>query len=154
MRLSPRPVLLAVVALLLGLVVPLAANPAGADPRHQGGVAGHSLRAGVTDENFYFVMADRFENGDPANDTGGLGGDPLVSGFDPTSKGFYNGGDLKGLRSELDYIQGLGTDCDLADPDLQEQGRAARGRPVGRLPRLLDHRLHPGRPAPRHQRTT
>ena len=37
MRLSPRPVLLAVVALLLGLVVPLAANPAGADPRHQGG---------------------------------------------------------------------------------------------------------------------
>ena len=64
MRLSPRPVLLAVVALLLGLVVPLAANPAGADPRHQGGVAGHSLRAGVTDENFYFVMADRFENGD------------------------------------------------------------------------------------------
>ena len=64
MRLSPRPVLLAVVALLLGLVVPLAANPAGADPRHQGGVAGHSLRAGVTDENFYFVMADRFANGD------------------------------------------------------------------------------------------
>ena len=37
MRLSPRPVLLAVVALLLGLVVPLAANPAGADPRHRAG---------------------------------------------------------------------------------------------------------------------
>ena len=110
MRLSPRPVLLAVVALLLGLVVPLAANPAGAEPRHQGGVAGHSLRAGVTDGNFYFVMADRFQNGDQANDTAGLGSDPLVSGFDPTRKGFYNGGDLKGLRSELDYIQGLGTD--------------------------------------------
>ena len=46
MRLSPRPVLLAVVALLLGLVVPLAANPAGADPRHQGGVAG-ALPAGA-----------------------------------------------------------------------------------------------------------
>ena len=45
-------------------------------------------------------MADRFENGDTANDTGGLGGDPLVSGFDPTKKGFYNGGDLKGLRSQ------------------------------------------------------
>ena len=41
-------------------------------------------------------MADRFQNGDPANDTGGLGGDPLVSGFDPTKKGFYNGGDLDG----------------------------------------------------------
>ncbi len=71
-------------------------------------VAAHSLRAPVTDENFYFVMADRFANGTTSNDTGGLGDDPLVSGFDPTNKGFYNGGDLKGLESELDYIQGMG----------------------------------------------
>lgn len=71
--------------------------------------ARHSLRAPVTDENFYFVMADRFENGDTANDTGGLPADPLVSGFDPTRKGFYNGGDLKGLLNRIDYIQGLGT---------------------------------------------
>ena len=28
----------------------------------------HSLRAPVTDENFYFVMADRFSNGNTAND--------------------------------------------------------------------------------------
>ena len=34
--------------------------------------AKHSLRAPVTGENFYFVMADRFENGDTANDHGGL----------------------------------------------------------------------------------
>ena len=54
-------------------------------------------------------MADRFENGDTGNDLGGLPDDPLVSGFDPTKKGFYNGGDLKGLRGRLDYIQGLGT---------------------------------------------
>ena len=33
----------------------------------------------------------------------------MVSGFDPTKKGFYNGGDLKGLRDKIDYIQGLGT---------------------------------------------
>ncbi|MEV4351829.1 alpha-amylase family glycosyl hydrolase [Actinoplanes sp. NPDC049596] len=69
----------------------------------------HSLRAPVSDENFYFVMADRFANGSTANDQGGLGADPLVSGFDPTRKGFYNGGDLAGLRQRLDYIQGLGT---------------------------------------------
>ncbi len=71
--------------------------------------AQHSLRAAVTDESFYFVMADRFENADTANDDGGLGSDPLVSGFDPTKKGFYNGGDLKGLLDRIDYIQGLGT---------------------------------------------
>ena len=65
----------------------------------------------MTDQDFYFVMGDRFANGDPANDTGGLGGDRLVTGFDPTRKGFYNGGDLDGLRSKLDYIQGLGTDA-------------------------------------------
>ncbi|HET6752580.1 MAG TPA: alpha-amylase family glycosyl hydrolase, partial [Jiangellaceae bacterium] len=71
--------------------------------------AQHSLRAAVTDESFYFVMADRFENGNTANDDGGLGSDPLVSGFDPTKRGFYNGGDLKGLLDRIDYIQGLGT---------------------------------------------
>ncbi|MCO8271678.1 alpha-amylase family glycosyl hydrolase [Actinoplanes sp. TRM 88003] len=69
----------------------------------------HSLRAPVTDENFYFVMADRFDNGSTANDQGGLGADPLVSGFDPTRKGFYNGGDLAGLLRRIDYIKGLGT---------------------------------------------
>ncbi|MEV7627346.1 alpha-amylase family glycosyl hydrolase [Actinoplanes sp. NPDC089786] len=69
----------------------------------------HGLRAPVTDENFYFVMADRFANGSAANDRGGLGDDPLVSGFDPARKGFYNGGDLAGLRERIDYIQGLGT---------------------------------------------
>jgi glycosidase len=59
-------------------------------------------------EVIYFMLPDRFENGDLNNDRGGLAGDRLRTGFDPTSKGFYNGGDLKGLLSRLDYIQGLG----------------------------------------------
>ena len=56
----------------------------------------------------YFVLPDRFENGDPSNDRGGLSGGRLVTGFDPTAKGFYHGGDLKGLTARLDYIQRLG----------------------------------------------
>ena len=60
------------------------------------------------DEIVYFMLPDRFENGDPANDRGGLEGDRYVTGFDPTSKGFYNGGDLRGLIGRLDYIQSLG----------------------------------------------
>jgi glycosidase len=60
------------------------------------------------DEIVYFVLPDRFENGDAANDRGGLAGDRLTTGFDPTHKGFYHGGDLKGLIARLDYIQGLG----------------------------------------------
>jgi len=60
------------------------------------------------DEIVYFVLPDRFENGDTANDHGGFEGGRLVSGFDPTHKGFYHGGDLKGLIARLDYIEGLG----------------------------------------------
>jgi glycosidase len=60
------------------------------------------------DEVVYFLLPDRFENGDPGNDRGGLTGSRLVTGFDPTDAGFYHGGDLKGLKSRLDYIQSLG----------------------------------------------
>ncbi|OYW23520.1 MAG: alpha-amylase [Sphingomonas sp. 12-62-6] len=60
------------------------------------------------DEIIYFVLPDRFENGDPTNDRGGLKGGRLQTGFDPTAKGFYHGGDLKGVHKRLDYIQQLG----------------------------------------------
>ncbi|MFU8832253.1 MAG: alpha-amylase family glycosyl hydrolase [Wenzhouxiangella sp.] len=62
----------------------------------------------IEDEVIYFVMPDRFYNADPANDTGGIDGGSLQHGFDPTHKGFYHGGDLKGLTKRLDYIQALG----------------------------------------------
>ncbi|MBO9624012.1 MAG: alpha-amylase [Sphingomonas sp.] len=60
------------------------------------------------DEVLYFLLPDRFENGDTANDRGGLKGDRIATGFDPASKGFYHGGDLKGLTKRLDYVQALG----------------------------------------------
>lgn len=62
----------------------------------------------VQDEVIYFVLPDRFANGDVTNDRGGLKGDRLKTGFDPAAKGFYHGGDLTGLTAKLDYIQGLG----------------------------------------------
>lgn len=60
------------------------------------------------DEVIYFLLPDRFENGEIENDRGGLAGDRLKTGFDPTHKGFYHGGDLKGLTARLDYIEALG----------------------------------------------
>lgn len=66
-------------------------------------------RPARTTEQFYFVMTDRFANGDPSNDTGGLVGDRLTTGYDPRHPGFYHGGDLAGVMAQLDYIQGLGT---------------------------------------------
>ncbi|WOF43745.1 alpha-amylase [Sphingopyxis indica] len=62
----------------------------------------------ASDEIIYFVLPDRFENGDPSNDRGGLTGDRLATGYDPAAKGFFHGGDLAGLTRRLDYIQGLG----------------------------------------------
>ena len=44
-----------------------------------------------------------------ANDAGGLTGDRLATGLDPTDKGFYHGGDVAGLLDRLDYIESLGT---------------------------------------------
>ena len=45
----------------------------------------------------YFVMTDRYANGDPSNDSGFVTGQRKVTGFDPTDIGFFHGGDLKGL---------------------------------------------------------
>ncbi|ADL02211.1 alpha-amylase family glycosyl hydrolase [Brevundimonas subvibrioides] len=79
-----------------------------------GGAPGHAqttpdYRARLPqDEVIYFLMPDRFDNGDPANDTGGLPGGRLDHGFDPTDEGFYHGGDLAGVERRLDYLQGLG----------------------------------------------
>ena len=67
-----------------------------------------TARHPIQDEVFYFVMPDRFANGDPSNDAGGLEGDRLVTGLDPTDKGFFHGGDLAGLIEQLDYLEGLG----------------------------------------------
>src|SRR5436309_3837321 len=98
----------ALLAVLLPVLAVSLAAPAVPASDRPSGMAHHSLRAPLTRESFYFVMVDRFANGSTANDRGGLTGDRLVTGFDPTRKGFYHGGDLAGLRSKLDYIKGLG----------------------------------------------
>lgn len=73
------------------------------------------------EEFIYFLLPDRFENGDTTNDLGGLQGDRLTTGFDPTSKGFFHGGDLTGLVSRLDYIQGLGATAIWLGPIYQNK---------------------------------
>ncbi|MEU5362721.1 pullulanase-type alpha-1,6-glucosidase [Streptomyces sp. NPDC005925] len=99
-----------VAALAAALVQPLAARadepPA---PPSDAKLAAQPARHDATREQFYFVLPDRFANGDNGNDKGGLTGSRLATGYDPTDKGFYQGGDLKGLTKKLDYIKDLGT---------------------------------------------
>ncbi|MEV0012434.1 pullulanase-type alpha-1,6-glucosidase [Streptomyces sp. NPDC047973] len=104
----------AVAALCAALLPVVPAASASAAPRppappSDAKLAKEPARHDLTREQFYFVLPDRFANGDTSNDRGGLTGSRLETGFDPTDKGFYQGGDLKGLTQRLDYIKGLGT---------------------------------------------
>ena len=66
------------------------------------------IRSASSDESIYFVMVDRFENGDVSNDNAGfIAGDP-TGGFDPTDPGYWHGGDIKGLTNRLSYIASMG----------------------------------------------
>ena len=97
------------------------AQPAGGLTDADRALAGDSLRKDLTRENFYFVMADRFENGTTANDTASIEGTRLDHGFDPTSQGFYHGGDLQGIIERLDYIEDLGTTAIWMTPSFKNK---------------------------------
>ncbi len=90
----------------------------------------------------------------PATTRGGLASDRAGHRLRPDRQGL-----LPRRRPQGPALEGSTTSRASAPtaiwltPIVQEQARPGRrpGR-VGRLPRLLDHRLHPDRPAPRHQR--
>ena len=67
------------------------------------------------DEIIYFVVTDRFADGDSGNNDQGTGE------YDPTSEAHYNGGDLAGLRGHLDYIHGLGATALWITPPVLNQ---------------------------------
>lgn len=56
-------------------------------------------------ETIYFIVVDRFFDGDPSNSEG-----PNPELYDPTGQdwGKYWGGDLQGIIDKLDYLQNLG----------------------------------------------
>ncbi|MDF3297223.1 pullulanase-type alpha-1,6-glucosidase [Streptomyces tropicalis] len=118
-----------VAALAAALVQPLAARAATPPaPPSDARLAAAPARHDDTREQFYFVMPDRFANGDTSNDRGGLTGSRLSTGYDPTDKGFYQGGDLKGLTKRLDYIKGLGTTAIWLAPIFKNQAVQGTGK--------------------------
>ena len=79
-------------------------------------------------EMIYFVMLDRFENGDPTNDTGGLTGNETTTGFLPSNPGFYHGGDIRGLIKRIPYIKSLGFTAIWVTPVVRQLTVAADGK--------------------------
>ncbi|WP_285558680.1 pullulanase-type alpha-1,6-glucosidase [Actinoplanes regularis] len=111
---------------LFSLLLPLIAVPAAeasAAPAEPSAsvIANWGSDQPATDEQYYFVLPDRFADGNPANNKGNLSGDRLSTGYDVTDKGFYHGGDLAGVIDRLDYIQGLGTTAIWLAPIFKNQ---------------------------------
>lgn len=57
-------------------------------------------------EVVYFVLTDRFEDGDVTNNTAGLSA--AAAGFDKRSEKHFHGGDFRGIQQRLDYLENLG----------------------------------------------
>lgn len=67
------------------------------------------------DQVIYFVLTDRFADGNPANNDQGS------AEYNPQSSSHFSGGDLQGLRSRLDYIQQLGATAVWLTPPVANQ---------------------------------
>lgn len=67
------------------------------------------------DQIIYFVMIDRFDDADPANNDQGAGE------YDPTDHRKYSGGDLAGIARRVDYIRGLGATALWITPPVANQ---------------------------------
>ena len=92
-------------ALAVAAAIALIAGGADASPDQVRPPAGDALAAlskpaaysAFASERIYFVMPDRYANGDPSNDRGGRTGPRSETGYDPVDTGWYHGGDLRGL---------------------------------------------------------
>jgi glycosidase len=86
------------------------------------------IRDAQSDESTYFIMTDRYENGDTSNDFGGPVQLKNISGFSPSEIGWWHGGDFKGITKNLNTIKDLGfTSIWITPPVVQKavQGDSA-----------------------------
>ncbi|WP_040890375.1 alpha-amylase [Vibrio ezurae] len=84
--------------------------------------------------NIYFVMVDRFNNGDSSNDHS--------YGRQHDGKqeiGTFHGGDLQGVINKLDYIQSLGTDAIWLSPIVEQVHGFVGGGDKGSFPFYAYH---------------
>lgn len=82
----------------------------------------------------YFVLTDRFENGDPSND------ESYGRRKDGKQEiGTFHGGDLKGLTSKLDYIKDLGANVIWISSPLEQIHGWVGGGDKGDFPHYAYH---------------
>ena len=79
------------------------------------------LTRDIQDEVFYFVLPDRFHNGNTANDNGSATIAISQGGLDKTSKSYYHGGDIQGLTEKIPYLKEMGITSIWLTPILRNQ---------------------------------
>lgn len=84
--------------------------------------------------NIYFVMVDRFNNGDRSNDQS-----YLRQKDHQQEIGTFHGGDLKGVINKLDYIKSLGTDAIWLSPIVEQVHGFVSGGESGSFPFYAYH---------------
>lgn len=67
------------------------------------------------DQIIYFLMADRFADGNPNNNDLG------ANEYNPSKESHYSGGDLQGVINQLDYIKNLGATAVWTTPIVANQ---------------------------------
>ena len=82
----------------------------------------------------YLIMPDRFANGDPSNDT------YENFGVNRAQGGGHHGGDLKGIRDHLDYLDALGVTAIWLNPVQFNRSSASHGYAISDF-YLIDPRL-------------
>lgn len=72
-------------------------------------LATDSPRSSFSSDSIYFVMTDRYKNGDSSNDLGGTNStNRSISGFDASDPAWSHGGDLAGLSDGCSRTDGQG----------------------------------------------
>lgn len=98
-----------------GLCAALLSGLVGAVLAQQRGLKLHVPSPDWRDQVIYFVLTDRFDDGNPRNNDQGVGG------YNPREGHMYSGGDIDGIRRRLDYVQALGATALWLTPPVLNQ---------------------------------
>ncbi|WP_411994737.1 alpha-amylase family glycosyl hydrolase [Agarivorans sp. DSG3-1] len=110
-----KPANILALSLSLSLSLALALSGCNSDDEAQVVNGSHVASPEWQDQIIYFLMIDRFNNGDPSLSDQGQGE------FDPSSDKKFSGGDLVGVSDKLDYIQQLGATSVWITPPVANQ---------------------------------
>ena len=74
------------------------------------------------DQVIYFLMTDRFDDGDSTNNDQGH------QEYNPNKGSYFSGGDIQGVIDQLDYIQNLGATAVWTTPVVANQWRSSSSK--------------------------